>query len=561
MNEPLQNEHAAERLAIHRGDDAGDHPAAILLELMVRDPETVAELSAIADEREREAFALKALRVGVLALRQARGQVDTDAIRRESERLLESMQARLDEHARSVHGRLTDTLGTYFDPQNGRFQERVDRLIRQDGELEQLLQRQLGDDDSEFRKSLAAHFGEESPLLQWLSPDQSRGLLAAMQATLDEQLANQRDHVLRQFSLDNKEGALSRFITELTDNQGQLSRQLSDRIDELAKQFSFDQEDSALNRLVGNVDRAQKTITREFSLDEENSALSRLKHILEHTNEAIHQHLSLDEENSALSRLRRELSGVLLQQQEQNQKFQEEVKLALREMIARREEAERSTRHGEVFEEMVFQTVQREAQNRGDIATSIGQTTGLIKNNKKGDVLVELGPDSAAPQARIVIEAKEDTSYTLARARDEIEEARKNRGAQIGLFVFSKKTAPANFDPLSRYGSDIFLVWDADDERSDLFLQTGLTLARALCVRGQRHTAIDFKQLDRAVLEVEKQTENLAEIEKWSQTISNNSDKIVKRAGLMRKSLSKQVEILQTNLGDIKASVQEGDGI
>lgn len=39
-----------------------------------------------------------------------------------------------------IHSNLTSALKDYFDPKSGRFQERVERLIKQDGELEQVLQ-------------------------------------------------------------------------------------------------------------------------------------------------------------------------------------------------------------------------------------------------------------------------------------------------------------------------------------------------------------------------------------------------------------------------------------
>jgi hypothetical protein len=62
------------------------------LELTVRDPEIIAELALHADDPgQREEFALNALRIGVLALRQARGQVDQEVMRREGERLLEGL--------------------------------------------------------------------------------------------------------------------------------------------------------------------------------------------------------------------------------------------------------------------------------------------------------------------------------------------------------------------------------------------------------------------------------------------------------------------------------------
>jgi hypothetical protein len=550
-------------LAIERIDEGSTElPYSLVLELTVDDPDTVAELCRQGDGEEREQFALRALRIGVLALRQARGQIDGEVVRRESERLLVSLQSRLGEHSNAVQDRLSGLLRDYFDPGNGRFQERVDRLVRKDGDLEQLLRRQIGGQDSELCRTLTSHFGEESPLMKVLSPDQSQGLLAALRQTLDEQLVQQREHVLRQFSLDAKDSALSRFISELSGQQGRFSEQLHERIDKAVNQFSLDDENSALSRLVRNVRDAQKTITNEFSLDSDSSALSRLKRMLEQTNGAIHGHLSLDDENSALARLKRELTGILDKQCETNSKFQEEVKVTLQSMAARRAEADRSTRHGLDFEQALFQVLQTESQRCGDLATWTGNTTGSRKNCKIGDAVIELGPDSAAPGAKIVIEAKEKISYQMVTARDELDVARKNRDAQVGLFVFSKKSAPTGIEPLTRYGCDIFVVWDSDDVSSDLFVRTGLTLARALCVRAhqERETqAADFAAIDDAIIEIERRVKDFEELKSWTNTIQNNSEKILKKLETVRKAIERQTEVLRESICEVKRTLAPED--
>ena len=538
------------------GHSSQDLPFALPLELTVRDAGTIAELCAYPDGEEREQFALQALRIGVLALKQARGQIDADLVRRESERLLQSLDSRLGEHASVIDTRLKGMLTEYFDPQSGRFQERVERLIKRDGELEQLLGRQIGNDDSELCKTLTAHFGEESVLMKLLSPDQSNGLLAALRETLDGQLKSQREQVLSQFSLDNKEGALARFISELTERQGELSDALNDRLDEVVGQFSLNDDDSALSRLMRNVENAQRKITREFSLDEDASALSRLKSMLEDTNRAIDGHLSLDDDQSALARLRKELLTLLKDSTETNREFQEQVKGTLREMVARREESQRSTRHGLEFEDAVFQFLQHQSQKTEDIAIHTGNTTGRIRNCKVGDCVIELGPDNMAAGAKIAVEIKEKSGYGLATAQDEIELARKNRDAQVGLFIFSKKTVPEGLESFARRGHDVFVVWDSEDLQSDLHLRAGLTLARALCVRGhnqQSAQAIDVGEMEKAILEVEKRAEQLDEIVTWTETIQKSSDKILKKIRITRKALDRQVEALREKTDNLKS--------
>jgi hypothetical protein len=483
--------------------------------------------------------------------------VDGEQIRRQTDYMLQALQAQLGEHAALVHSRLTASLKDYFDPDSGRFQERVNRLIRKDGELEDLLRRQIGTDGSELSKTLAVHFGQESPLLKLLSPDESRGLLKALRDTFEEQLKLQRDRILGEFSLDNREGALSRLIDELNIHHGKLSDNLQEKIDGVVKEFSLDEENSALSRLVRNVDRAQRTISSEFSLDNEASAFSRLKGLLESTQQAIDSNLTLDNADSALARLRKEVVDILDAHRETNQSFQEEVKLTLQKMVVQREEAARSTTHGLIFEDVVCEFLSREAQKLGDVATRTGETTGLIKNRKVGDCLVELGPESAAPGARIVIEAKEKDQYPIAQAREEIDEARRNRGAQVGLFVYSAALAPADMAsaPLVRYGNDVFVIWNPEDPATDLFLRTGFTLVRALCVRTARHSdaqAGDFQAIDEAICEIEKRTEGLNEIETSAKTIQSGSEKILKRVELCRKALVQQVEVLREKMQELK---------
>src|SRR5262249_46823006 len=147
-----------------------------------------------------------------------------------------------------------------FDPQSGRFSERVDRLLKKDGELEVLLGRTLTGDQSDLQRVLTALVGTDSPLFRLLSPQESNGLLSALREAVNQELLQQRERVLDEFSLNNKEGALSRLVSELTDSNGKLRDDMQEKIDLVVKEFSLDEENSALSRLVRQVEQAQKTI-------------------------------------------------------------------------------------------------------------------------------------------------------------------------------------------------------------------------------------------------------------------------------------------------------------
>ena len=118
--------------------------------------------------------------------------------------------------------------------------------------------------------------GTRQRIMKMLDPQQSDGLLTTLRKTVDDQLTQQRDHLLKEFSLDNKE-VHTRLLCELTSNHGDLGKDAADENRSVIKEFSLNEENSALSRLVQNVTQAQRTITNEFSLDNDTSCLSKLK--------------------------------------------------------------------------------------------------------------------------------------------------------------------------------------------------------------------------------------------------------------------------------------------
>lgn len=397
----------------------------LVLTIQVEDREMIADLEAFAEGRERATFALHALRIGLLALRQARGRIDADAVKAEGERLLLLLGQGLKAHEQLLTSQVKTTLSTYFDPHNGQFSQRVERLLRKDGDLETALKRQIGGEGSELARTLAASVGQESPILRLLSPTQSEGVVVRLGAAVKDELERQRARIVGEFSLDSPTSALSRLVAEVGRSSGQLGTDLKAQID-LA---------------VGE--------------------------------------LSLDRDGSALHRLRAQLLAVIEEQNKANTLFQADVRATLERLTERKSEAARSTRHGGAFEDEVCGWVERRALASGDTAERTGATTGLISNSKVGDCVVTLGADRAAAGAKIVLEAKENAKSTLASAHEELDVARRNRGAQVGVFVMSRAVAPAGFPAFARRGDDVFVVWDAADLASDVHLEAALSVAEA----------------------------------------------------------------------------------
>lgn len=492
----------------------------ITLKLTITDRELCEVLAEHPEGSQRTDFATTAMKIGVLALRQAQGRIDAEQIRAEGERLMKDLENELTKHQKGVTDRLSSSLKDYFDPESGRFNDRVKRLIEKDGELAQIIRSQVEGEGSALVKTLDSHTGKDSALMKMLDPEAADGVVKSLSAATEKTLADQREQILSQFSLDKPESALNRLVTELKKSNGDLMRE-----------FDLNADDSALKRLMDGVEGAQRKITSEFSLDEE---------------------------GSALARMRKQLLETFEKQSKENQQFQTEVRASLAAMQARRQEAERGTRHGLDFEDAVYDFINDRSQKAGHIATPTGNTVGRRGRSRVGDAVVELGPEHSAAGARIVVEAKEDRSYQLAKAREEIQTARDNRDAAVGIFVFSKSTAPESLETFSRYGNDVVVVWDKDDTGTDVFLDAGLSVAIALSVRAQAHTAevgADFEAIEQAVLNIQQQAGALTDIKRWASTVRNNGDNIAKSAEKMQEGLNAQIEVLNEKVTDLRLVV------
>lgn len=484
----------------------------VVLTLEVSDPDVLAELRRH-DGDDRERYALSALRVGVLALRTAAGQIDAASIREAGTALVGEVRELLSARAAEMTERLASTLTQYLDPQSGLLPQRLQALVREDGELETLLRSHVGEDDSLLARSLATHLGEGSPIFKLLSPTDATGLRAQLAKTIEDALSEQRRHILREFSLDQKDSALSRIVSQ-------------------------------------------------FSLDDEASAMSRMSKMLAATGEQIGKNLTLDDEASALARLKRELMATIEQIARGNVEFHAQVREALARLDARKREEARTPRHGLAFEERLGALLAEEAQRLGDVHEATGETTGVIKQCKKGDHVIELGADSAAAHARVVWEAKDKQQYSLRAALAEIDEARRNRQAQVGVFVFSRKTAPEGLESLQRHGSDVVVVWDEDDPGSDMLVRAAYSLARALAVRERRtdkESQAAIVAIERAARGVERQVSFLDEVRRWAETVKGHGEKIAERSTRMADELRREVERLDAQVASMRTDVPARD--
>jgi hypothetical protein len=462
------------QLNVHLVDDrpcpTNETVCVIHLGLRVTDPEVVHELELQAEGVARDAYAKHALRIGVLALRQANGSLDATAIQREGERMLAAVRETLTAYTNDTRTAIAQLLGGYLDPASGSLPHRLDALTKRDGEIEALLCKHLDGDQSTIAQTLARQVGEQSPIFKFLSPTEASGLVAVLSRGIEQSLVAQRDDLLK-----------------------------------------------------------------------------RLQPVVDGTRAAVHSQLTLDDPASPLRRLRDEVLGAMSAFGQSSSRFHSDVRATLEAFRVRREEVARSSAHGHTFEYAVGDALQSEAQRGGDICERLAGTPGR-EGRKVGDYVVTLGPESAAPGARLVCECKADRGYTEAKALEEIALARKNRDARVGLFVVARESANDGFAALRRVGMDVLVVWDPEDRATDPYFSAAVSIARALIVQEHgslRRSEGDVRDIEQSVRAIERLVTAAESIAHDAQLVAKRATKIGKTAQVLSERLGDEVERLR----------------
>lgn len=117
------------------------------------------------------------MKIGFIAMNHSRSRIDADKVREEGDFLLQNLSHALDQHQQQFADKITGSLREYFDPDSGRFNERVKLLVGQDGELERIIRAQVEGEASPIAQTLAAHAGKDSLFMRILDPKYPEGVV------------------------------------------------------------------------------------------------------------------------------------------------------------------------------------------------------------------------------------------------------------------------------------------------------------------------------------------------------------------------------------------------
>ena len=477
-------------------------------------PELV-ELFTQLDGADAKAFAVEIWSIGSRALTNAHRLAEESRLGDVGKQVLDEVNRRLDAHVEAHQRTMLDVLRQYFDPNDGQLTVRLRAFADDSGALAQLLNRFMGPQASVLAETLAHQIGAGSDLLKRLDPEEGDGVIQVLERQLGAVMSENQEALTKALDPLAEGGAVSRFLKSLkTELQG-ADEDRAKQLDSALAALDANDEDSLINRLVRESAEARESLLRAVNTDLPDSPLGVVKATLERQLEAQH----------------RSQTEILDAHRERQEKLDRDIRESLARFEARRDEVARSPRGGFTFEAAVGTFVTNAVAGAPCLVEMIGSRTGNRAHCKKGDVVARFTEESAFAGSSIVFEAKRDASYTPSRALAELDEARSNRGASVGVFVMAASHARADFPLFARHGRNVLVVWDDADPATDVRLQAAVMLGTALITRQKRTgSSGDIKALSGIEGRIEHEVARLADIQGSNDIIRRQTDKIADQA-------------------------------
>lgn len=409
------------------------------LNLVITDRNVTSYLSQFPNEETQTEKAIEALKVGVIAIQSASPTLDTTVVQSHFSEMETRMRQSINDFQHSVK----EDLKKYFEDNDGIVPRSIDGVFGSEGSLSRTFETFFDPEDGKLGRLMKSQIGPESTFGKSLDPENKQGIIAILEARVQELVEAKLEEVLKEFSLDENDSAMSKLHAVVSE--------------------SFEK----INRVLGH---------REGSAEE-----SKKGHV-----------------------------------------------------------------KGIEFEKDLYDVFAEIGRAVGDETDLVRGTVGVISRCKKGDYIATLGETSGGPGLKLVVEVK-DQPVKLKDAIDELQEAKKNREAEGGIFVFSRGTEPSEVGDFRRVGEDFYVTVDKDDLRADkplLFLESAYRIARALivaAVRKQTSDEIDLQKIEDQVDALAAWSDRIADMAKKARTIQNSGKLIEDCATDLKQDLDSKV--------------------
>lgn len=410
------------------------------LNLIITDRTVLSYLAQFKSEDSQIEKVLEALKVGVIAIQSASPTLDTTVVQSK----FAEMEASMRDYVTAFQKGIKDDLKKYFESNDGIVPRSIDDIFGVSGSLSRTFQSFFDPEQGRLGRLMQSHVGPESTFGKTLDPQNKQGVIAVLEARVQELVEAKLDDVLKEFSLDENGSAMSRL-------HGMLAE-------------SFEKINRALGHNDGQVQEAKKG----------------------------------------------HIKGI---------RFEQEL-------------------YDDYFVSL--------CTNCDDDPSLVARTPGHIDGCKTGDLLSTLGEATGAPGVNIVVEVK-DREVKLKDARSELQEAKVNRKAAVGIFVWSRGTEPTEVGDFRRIGDDFFVTVDAEDMRAGkplLYFDAAYRIARAMAVaalRKESSNEIDLGQIENHIEALGTWSERIADMSVKAKTIQKSGKLIEECANDLKDELDRRV--------------------
>lgn len=264
----------------------------------------------------------------------------------------------------------------------------------------------------------------------------------------------------------------------------------------------------------------------------------------------INETFSMDSENSPLKALKSDLIESSQNLSKQVTDKIDAVNAKVEAINTKRQIIMNSTKKGLPFEDSVFEVLAQIATASADEAIKTGQTSGLIKNCKKGDVTVSVNKlASRGHNVNIVFEAK-----SMAMSRDEwrkeLNLAMTNRAAEISVAVVQTVDQMPNKSRTSIQDNQQLMVAFDPEFDDPAVLACIYNVAKAYAVsRSLEGTQVNFKVIQEAVQQLQFSISDLESIEGALKTSHKALEKIDSARINIKGTIQNQSQRLSSLIG------------
>jgi hypothetical protein len=301
-----------------------------------------------------------------------------------------------------------------------------------------------------------------------------------------------------------------------------------------------------LEKFLGDRGALRSMVEELFDESKRDSAIGRIGRMLERyfDGDASKLALLLDPTrlNSPMHQFRQEMSAGF--------KSIEERLVAIEAAAAARgAERARSSAKGGDFEDLLEAMLADIARGAGDLLDRTGTEAGALMKSKKGDFVLTIdGRLARGCDLRVVIEAK-DRPMSMRAMRDELREARENRGAAVAVVVFTPAHAPTGVAPFNLVGDDVYCVIDpeAPDRAA---LEAAIRLARLLALASlvEHEVEVDAGAIGAALTAIREQLEVVRSLKAQLTSISTATKAVWSGLDTMRSNILAKVAEAESEL-------------